>query len=101
MSLTAQERIKNLRVERGLTLKELSEQTGLSSSALGSYEADDTKNISRYALVKVATALICAMGIGWNHLLVIVSRSHAYHGFLEKALVPNCSNAYSINAFTA
>ena len=41
MSLTIQERIKDLRVERKLTLKELAEQTGLSSSALGSYEADD------------------------------------------------------------
>ena len=41
MYLTIQERLKDLRVERGLTLKELSEQTGLSSSALGSYESDD------------------------------------------------------------
>ena len=54
MSLTIQERIKDLRVERGLTLKELAEQTGLSSSALGSYEADDTKDISHYALIKLA-----------------------------------------------
>ena len=54
MSLTIQERIKDLRVERRLTLKELEEQTGLSSSALGSYEADDTKDISHYALIKLA-----------------------------------------------
>nr|WP_301869592.1 helix-turn-helix transcriptional regulator [Bacteroides caecimuris] len=54
MSLTIQERIKDLRVEHGLTLKELAEQTGLSSSALGSYEADDTKDISHYALIKLA-----------------------------------------------
>ncbi len=54
MSLTIQERIKDLRVERGLTLKELAEQTGLSSSALGSYEADDTKDISHYALIRLA-----------------------------------------------
>ena len=53
MSLTIQERIKDLRVERGLTLKELAEQTGLSSSALGSYEADDNKDISHYALIKL------------------------------------------------
>ena len=53
MSLTIQERIKDLRVERGLTLKELEEQTGLSSSALGSYEADDNKDISHYALIKL------------------------------------------------
>lgn len=54
MSWTIQERIKNLRVEQHLTLKELAEQTGLSSSALGSYEADDTKDISHYALIKLA-----------------------------------------------
>ena len=41
-------------MEHGLTLKELAEQTGLSSSALGSYEADDTKDISHYALIKLA-----------------------------------------------
>ena len=54
MSLTIQERIKDLRIERGLTLKELAEQTGLSSSALGSYETDDTKDISHYALIRLA-----------------------------------------------
>jgi len=54
MALTIQERIKDLRVERRLTLKQLEEQTGLSSSALGSYEADETKDISHYALVKLA-----------------------------------------------
>ena len=35
-----------MRVKRKLTLKELEEQTELSSFALGSYEADDTKDIS-------------------------------------------------------
>ena len=54
MSLTIQERIKDLRVERKLTLKELEEQTGLSSSALGSYETDNSKDISHYALIKLA-----------------------------------------------
>lgn len=54
MSLTIQERIKDLRVERRLTLKELEEQTGLFSFALGSYEADDTKDISHYALIRLA-----------------------------------------------
>lgn len=46
MALTIQERIKDLRVERGLMLKELAEQTGLSSSTLGSYETDEAKDIS-------------------------------------------------------
>ena len=38
MALTIQERLKDLRVERGLTLEQLAEQTHLSKSALGSYE---------------------------------------------------------------
>lgn len=44
MALTIQERLKDLRVERGLTLEQLAEQTQLSKSALGSYEADDFKD---------------------------------------------------------
>ena len=46
MALTIQERLKDLRVERGLTLEQLAEQTHLSKSALGSYEADEYKDIS-------------------------------------------------------
>ena len=54
MELSIQERLKDLRVERGLTLEQLAEQTHLSKSALGSYEADDFKDISHYALIKLA-----------------------------------------------
>ena len=54
MALTIQERLKDLRVERGLTLEQLVEQTRLSKSALGSYEADEYKDISHYALIKLA-----------------------------------------------
>lgn len=54
MSLTMQERLKDLRVERGLGLEELAEQTGLSRSALGNYEKDETTEISLYALKKLA-----------------------------------------------
>ena len=35
MALSIQERLKDLRVERGLTLEQLAEQTHLSKSALG------------------------------------------------------------------
>ena len=38
----------------GLTLENGTEQTGLSKSALGSYEADDFKDISHYALIKLS-----------------------------------------------
>ena len=54
MELSIQERLKDLRVECGLTLEQLAEQTHLSKSALGSYEADDFKDISHYALIKLA-----------------------------------------------
>ena len=52
--LSIQERLKDLRVERGLKLEELAEQTGISKSALGSYEADDYKEINHGSLVKLA-----------------------------------------------
>ena len=50
MSLSIQERLKDLRVERGLTLGQLAEQTGLSKSALGSYETEDFKDIATMPL---------------------------------------------------
>ena len=52
--LTSQERLKDLRVNYGLTLEQLAEQTGLSRAALGSYESDDFKDISHYAVIKLA-----------------------------------------------
>ena len=54
MELFIQERLKDLRVERGLTLEQLAEQTHLSKSALGSYEGDKFKDISHYALIELA-----------------------------------------------
>lgn len=41
MALTIWERLKDLRVERGLALEQLAEQTRLSKSALCGYEADE------------------------------------------------------------
>ena len=54
--LTVQERLKDLRVvDFKLTLEELAERTGLSRSALGKYESDDTgKEISPYAILTLA-----------------------------------------------
>ena len=51
--LTIQERLKDLRVERGLTLEQLSTETGISKSALGKYEADDFKDISPFSMVEL------------------------------------------------
>jgi cytoskeletal protein RodZ len=50
MELSIQERLKDIRVERGLRLGQLGEQTRLSKSALGSYETEDFKDIIHYAL---------------------------------------------------
>ena len=54
VKLSIPERLKDLRVERRLTLEELAEATGLSRSALGSYEADDYKDISPFSIVTLA-----------------------------------------------
>ena len=54
VKLSIPERLKDLRVERHLTLEELAEATGLSRSALGSYEADDYKDISPFSIVTLA-----------------------------------------------
>ena len=52
--LTIQEKLKDLRVERRLTLEQLAEETGISKSALGKYEADDFKDISPFSIVTLA-----------------------------------------------
>ena len=48
---TIQERLKDLRLNKGLKLEELAEQTGISKSALGSYEKDDYKEINHGNLI--------------------------------------------------
>ena len=53
-ALTIQEKLKDLRVERKLTLEELSEQTGISKSALSNYETNDYKDISHYCIATLA-----------------------------------------------
>ena len=73
MELSIHERLKGLRVERGLTLEQLAEQTPLSKSALGSYEAEDFKDISHYALIKLAKFY----GVTVDYLLgVAETKSH-------------------------
>ena len=42
---TIQERLWELRKDKGLNLEELAQQTGISKSALASYEANDNKEI--------------------------------------------------------
>ena len=86
MALTIQERLKDLRVERGLTLEQLAEQTGLSKSALGSYEADDFKDISHYALIKLAKFY----GVTADYLLGLTeTKSHSNADLADLRLSDN------------
>lgn len=52
--ISIQERLKDLRVERKLKLEELAELTGISKSALGSYEADEPKEMNHKNLIALA-----------------------------------------------
>ena len=54
VKLTVQERMKDLRVARGLTLEQLAAETGLSKSALGNYEENEQKDISPYSIEVLA-----------------------------------------------
>ena len=51
--ISVQERLKDLRVEKGLKLEELAEQVGLSKSALGSYGNNEDKEINHGSLLKL------------------------------------------------
>ena len=70
--LTIQERLKDLRVERGLTLEQLSAETGISKSALGKYEADDFKDISPFSMVKLAKFY----GVSTDYLLGLTEQKN-------------------------
>lgn len=51
--LSIQEKLKDLRIEKGLSLQELAEQTGISRASLGNYETDDYKEITHKAIVSL------------------------------------------------
>ena len=70
--LTILERLKDLRVERGLTLEQLSAETGISKSALGKYEADDFKDISPFSMV----ALAKFYGVSTDYLLGLTEQKN-------------------------
>ena len=54
VKLTIGERLKDLRVERKLTLEQLAVEVGISKSALGKYESDNGKDISPYSILVLA-----------------------------------------------
>lgn len=51
---TIQERLWELRKDKGLNLEELSQKIGISKSALASYESDDNKEINHGSLIALA-----------------------------------------------
>ena len=65
VKLDTSERIKDLRVEKRLTMEQLAELTGLSSSAIGKYESGEYKDISAFAIAKLADKL----GVSTDYLL--------------------------------
>ena len=71
--MTVQERLKDLRVERHLKLEDLAAATGISKSALGSYETEDYKEISHGNLVTLAKFY----GVSTDYLLCLTeNRNH-------------------------
>ena len=78
--LTIQERLKDLRVvDRGLSLEQLAEQTGLSKSALGKYESEDFKDISPFAIVTLAKFY----GLSTDYLLGLTENKNPANAELQ------------------
>ena len=74
VKLTIQEKLKDLRLEKKLTLEELAAATGLSHSALGSYELD-YKDISHNAISTLAQFY----GVSADYILGLTeNRNHSY-----------------------
>lgn len=72
IKLTIQERLKDLRTERKMTLEQLSEATGLSRAALGKYETDDFKDISPFSI----TTLAKFYGVSTDYLLGLTEQKN-------------------------
>ena len=52
--LTIQEKLKDLRTEKGITLEELAEKVKIARSTLGNYENDEYKDISHTSIIALA-----------------------------------------------
>lgn len=72
IKLTIQERLKDLRTERKMTLEQLSEATGLSRAALGKYEANDFKDISPFSIATLAKFY----GVSTDYLLGLTEQKN-------------------------
>ena len=65
VKLTIGERLKDLRVERKLTLEQLAAEVGISKSALGKYESDNGKDISPYGIAMLSDYY----GVSFDYLM--------------------------------
>lgn len=63
--LTMAEKLKDLRVERRMTLCQLSEATGISTASLGNYESDSLRDMRASSIV----ALAKFYGVSTDYLL--------------------------------
>ncbi len=72
VQLTMAERLKDLRVGKKLTLEQLAEQIGLSRSALGKYESEDSGDINHYAIKKLARFY----GVSTDYLLGLTEQKN-------------------------
>lgn len=72
IKLTTQEKLKDLRVARKLTLKELEAAVGIASSTLGEYENNEYKDISSHSLEILSkfygVSIDYLLGITENHI---------------------------------
>lgn len=66
--MTMAERIKNKRIDMGLTQEELAEMLGLQKSAVAKYENGRVENIKRSIIFKMSEVLNCSPAylMGWE-----------------------------------
>lgn len=95
-NLTIGEKLKDLRVEHGLNLEELAMQTGLSKSALGSYESEDDKDISHRSIAVLAKFY----GVSADYLLGLTeTKNHPNTALAELHLSDDMIAALKSEAF--
>lgn len=95
-NLTIGERLKDLRVARGVNLEELAAQTGLSKSALGSYESEDDKDINHRSIVLLARFY----GVSTDYLLGLTeTKNHSNAALSELHLSDDMIEVLKSGAF--
>lgn len=61
IKLTIQERLRDLRAERGLTLEQLANDTHISRSSLSSYESNECEGLVRMFLRFRFCGIVCCV----------------------------------------